>query len=178
MRKALRVTFSVVTILLLASTALQIYFAAMGVFSVPEDELFGIHGSNGRMVLPVLVLLTVLFAALARSGKKSIWLSVLLIPMLAFQTVIFILVGAMFPGVGPDAATIPLAATMTVSLHALNGLAIIWVSSILVRRAWLLAYRDEIPRGRRAAARTADAAREPGASQIPAAPAQEPARTS
>lgn len=178
MRKALRVTFSVVTILLLVSTALQIYFAAMGVFSVPEDELFGIHGTNGRIVLPVLVLLTVLFAALARAGKKSIWLSVLLIPMLAFQTVIFILVGAMFPGVGPDAATIPLAATLTVSLHGLNGLAIIWVSSILVHRAWLLAYRDEIPRGRRAVAAETSAAPPATSDAVGATSAQEPAHTS
>lgn len=139
MRAALRVTFSVVTILLSAAVILQLYFAGVGVFSDPADHLFDIHGWNGRVVLPVLVLLTVLLAALARAGKRTIWLSVLLIGLLILQTLIFIVTGLIF-NVGPDHTNPPLGATLMVSLHPINGLAILWVSLIVARRAWRLAY--------------------------------------
>ncbi|WP_210479176.1 DUF6220 domain-containing protein [Naasia sp. SYSU D00948] len=130
----MRKVFFVVTILLTAATALQIYFAAMGVFSVPDDHLFGIHATNGRIVLPILVLLTILTAALARAGKRTIWLSVIVLGLLILQTLIFIIGGMVF-GIGPESTEIPLAATLFISLHGLNGLAIIALSATLMNRA-------------------------------------------
>lgn len=139
MRKTLNVTFFVVTILLVAAIVLQLYLAGVGVFSNPSRELFSIHGMNGRIVLPVLVLLTVLFAAVARAGKRYVWLSVLLIGLLAMQTLLFVITGALFD-IGPETPDPPLAATLLISLHPVNGLAILWVSVVLARRARRMAY--------------------------------------
>ncbi|WP_210509219.1 DUF6220 domain-containing protein [Naasia sp. SYSU D00057] len=150
----MRKVFVVVTALLTVSTALQIYFAAMGVFSVPDDHLFAIHGTNGRIVLPILVLLTILTAALARAGKRTIWLSVIVFGLLILQTLFFILTGVIF-GVTEESTEVPLAATLFVSLHGLNGLAIIALSATLFARARRLA------REPRDSARKADATPSP-----------------
>ena len=136
----MRKVFSIVSILVVAAVILQFYFAGMGVFSVPEEGLFGIHGTSGRIILPVLFILSLITAAIARAGKRTIWMTVIAILLLALQTVIFILTGVIF-GVGPESTQIPLAATMTVSLHALNGVAILALTSIIARRAWVLAWR-------------------------------------
>ncbi len=142
----MRKVFFVVTILLTAATALQIYFAAMGVFSVPEENLFGIHGTNGRIVLPVLVLLTILTAALARAGKRTILLSVLVFGLLVLQSLIFIIGGLIF-NLGPESTEIPIGATIFLSLHGLNGLAIIALSAVLMNRARRLALTGDTGRG-------------------------------
>ncbi|SDT07539.1 DUF6220 domain-containing protein [Microterricola viridarii] len=135
----MRTLYAVVATLLTASVMLQLYFAAVGVFSNPDDELFAIHGTNGRMVLPLLALLTLICAAIARLGKRMVWLSALPLVLILLQTVIFILTGVIF-GVGPDShASPPLAATLFVSLHALNGLAIVLLSLYLARVGWKLA---------------------------------------
>jgi len=138
-RRFARITFSVVSILLVAAVVLQLYFAGMGVFSDPTDELFAIHGWNGRIVLPLLILLTLVFAALAKAGRRTVWLSALLIGLLILQTLIFVITGLIF-GIGPETPHPPLAATMMVSLHPVNGLAILWVSIVVARRAYSLAF--------------------------------------
>jgi hypothetical protein len=135
-----RKVFSIVSILAVIAVVLQFYFAGMGVFSVPEDELFAVHGTSGRIVLPVLFLLSLITAAIARAGKRTIWMTVIAILLLALQTVLFILTGAIF-GVGPESAEIPLAATLLVSLHVVNGLAILGLTITIARRAWLLAWK-------------------------------------
>ncbi len=158
----MRKVFFIISVLAIAAVVLQFYFAGLGVFSVPEEHLFAIHGMNGRIVLPVLFLLLIITAAIARAGKRTIWLTVLAFGLLIVQTLIFILTGLIF-GVGPESAEIPFAATATVSLHALNGVAILFVLSVITRRAWALAFRTP-PRATAApaeAAATADAA-EPG----------------
>jgi hypothetical protein len=69
--------------------------------------------------------------------------------LILLQTGIFVLTGVLF-GVGPDShASPPLAATLFVSLHAVNGLAIILVSLYLAQKGWRLA------RGQAAAAQQA-----------------------
>lgn len=139
MRKALSTSFSVVTILLVATVVLQLYLAGVGVFSNPSRGLFSIHGMTGRIVLPILILLTLVFAAVTRAGKRTVWLSVLLIGLLIMQTLIFIITGAIF-NVGPETPDPPLGATLMVSLHPVNGLAILWVSVVVARRAWRMAF--------------------------------------
>ena len=42
----------VLSALVLAAVVLQFYLAGVGVFSMPEDELFGLHTANGRFVHP------------------------------------------------------------------------------------------------------------------------------
>jgi len=139
-----RKVFSIVSILVIAAVVLQFYFAGLGVFSHPEEGLFAVHGTAGRIVLPILFLLSLITAAIARAGKKTIWLTVVAILLLALQTVIFILTGAIF-NTGPEAEVIPLGATIVVSLHALNGVAILFVTSIIAKRAWAPAWRRSVP---------------------------------
>lgn len=136
----MRKVFSIISILAVLAVVLQFYFAGMGVFSVPDDGLFAIHGTAGRIALPVIFILSLVAAAIARAGKNTIWLTALAILLLALQTVLFIITGAIF-NVGPESAEVPLAATLLVSLHALNGVAILAVTSIIARRAWTRAWR-------------------------------------
>jgi hypothetical protein len=140
----MRKLFFVLTILLTASLVLQFYFAAIGVFSKPEDELFTIHGTNGRMVIPLLALLTIIAAALARAGKRTIWLSVLPLVLVLFQTVLFIITGAIF-NVGPESDVVPIGATIMLGFHAVNGVAILFIASVLIRRSFRLAFRTAAP---------------------------------
>ncbi|MGH3704786.1 MAG: DUF6220 domain-containing protein [Agromyces sp.] len=156
----MRKLYFVVTVLLTAAVTLQLYLAAVGVFSNPEDELFAWHGANGRMVLPILALLTIVTAALARAGKRLIWLSVLPLVLIIFQTLIFVFGGMIF-GLGPDDhASPPLGATLFIALHGVNGAAILLTSGWLVVRAHRL-IREPMPK--RTVPAAADTAVEPGA---------------
>jgi hypothetical protein len=83
--------FLTVAVLFTAAVVVQLYLAAVGVFSNPEDELFSWHGTNGRIVLPILAIVLIVSAALARAGRRTIWLSVLPLVLILFQTVLFIL---------------------------------------------------------------------------------------
>ena len=131
----MRKLFLAVAWLFTAAVVLQLYFAAVGVFSNPEDELFSWHGINGRIVLPILALLLIVSAALARAGKRTIWLSVLPLVLILFQTVLFILTGVIFGLDEASHAAPPLAATLFLSLHGVNGAAILLVGVLLVVRA-------------------------------------------
>ena len=137
----MRKVFSIVSILAVLAVVVQFYFAGMGVFSAPEDELFGIHAMSGRIALPVVFILSLITAALARAGRSTIWLTALAILLLAIQTLLFIITGAIF-NVGPESADVPLAATLLVSLHVINGLAILAVTGVIARRASVLAWRS------------------------------------
>ena len=126
----MRKLYFAVTVLLTAAVVLQLYLAAVGVFSDPEDELFSWHGMNGRVVLPILALLTIITAALARTGKRTIWLSAIPLGLIILQTLIFIFGGVIF-GLGPDDhAAPPLGATLFIWLHGLNGAAILLVERV------------------------------------------------
>src|SRR3712207_2105272 len=115
-QRDMRKVFFVVTILLTAAATLQLYLAAVGVFNADQENGFSLHATNGRIVLPVLTLATILFAALARAGARTIWLSVIVFVLLAFQTV-FILIPVLVAGLEtpigdpetPVAATIVMA---------------------------------------------------------------------
>lgn len=129
----MRKVFFINSLLVLAAIATQYYLAAVGIFSHSEDG-FSTHGNNGRMVLPILFILLIVFAALSRAGKRIVWLSVLMLGLLIMQTLIFIITGMIF-GVGPDTTNPPLAAVLTVSLHAVNPLIMIWVGVVIALHA-------------------------------------------
>jgi len=131
----MRKLFLTVAVLFTAAVVVQLYLAAVGVFSNPEDELFGWHGTNGRIVLPVLALLLIVTAAIARAGRRTIWLSVLAVVLLLFQTVLFILTGVIFGLDESSWGSPPLGATLMLSLHALNGTAILLLGVLLIVRA-------------------------------------------
>ena len=83
MRKA----FLTINALLTVSLIAQLYLAALGVFSEPEDEMFRLHGMNGRFILPILLILWIVFGFIARIGRKNIGLTFLGLLLLALQTV-------------------------------------------------------------------------------------------
>ena len=78
----------ILSTLVLASLVLQFYLAGVGVFSMPEDELFVLHTTNGRFVVSALLLLNVAAAALARG--RTLRYALGLVGLLALQTVIFV----------------------------------------------------------------------------------------
>ena len=126
MRKA----FLVINALLTLSLIAQLYLAALGVFSEPEDELFQFHGTNGRFVLPILVILWIVFGFIARVGRKNILLTFLGLLLLALQTGYFIIAGAMGATPPPNPST-PGATPYVLALHGLGGtlllLLTVWV---------------------------------------------------
>ena len=139
MRKAYFVT----TVLLLISVVFQFYFAAMGVFGPQgeDDNLYGFHSVNGTMVLPALLLLAVIFAALARAGVRTVLLTALPILLIVVQILLFILAGAIGGGT-EDAPTV--ASAIILGLHAVNGLAIMGVVIGLMTRARARAFGKDV----------------------------------
>ena len=60
MRKAFLTINALLTLALVA----QLYLAALGHFSEPEKELFSFHGTNGRIIIPILLILWIVFGCL------------------------------------------------------------------------------------------------------------------
>ena len=128
----------VISALVLAAVVLQFYLAGVGVFSMPEDELFGLHTANGRFVLSALLLLNIPAAALSRG--KTLRYALGLVGLLALQTVIFV-IAIVATGSNPfEDVVISTSGTIILSFHALNGLVILGVTVLLVRKAYALAF--------------------------------------
>lgn len=141
----MRKVFFIISVLVLVSIAVQYYLAGVGFFSEGEQGL-GEHGTTGRIILPILFVLLILSAAIARAGKSTIWLSVLMLVLLILQTLIFIFTGLIF-GVDETSAAIPVPAYFTVGLHALNPIFMIWVGTVIMLRARKLAFpKQEVER--------------------------------
>lgn len=155
----MRRVFTVVASLLVVAEVVQFYFAAFGVFQAPAPaDAFLLHQMNGRIVLPVLCLLVIVAAALARAPGRLIGFSAIPFGLLLMQIVLFVLAGLI--GATPEKTN--LAGTAILGLHAVNGLCILGVTILLVRRAARFSAA-----GRPAA--------DPAAA-VPAGPAEEPAR--
>ena len=76
------------------SVVIQFYFAAFGVFTAPEnDSQFILHLANGRFVLPLLFLLMIIAAALARAPGRLIGFTAIPFGLLALQTLLFVIAG-------------------------------------------------------------------------------------
>lgn len=128
----MRRVFVVVAGLLLVAVVVQFYFAAFGVFQAPAtDDQFLLHQMNGRIVLPLLCLLVILAAAVARAPGRLIGFSAIPFGLLLLQIVLFLLAGL----TGSTEVKTNLAGTIILGLHAVNGLAILGVTLLLVRRA-------------------------------------------
>jgi hypothetical protein len=126
----MRKTFLTINALLTVSLIAQLYLAALGVFSEPEDELFQFHGMNGRFILPLLIILWIVFGFIARIGRKNIGLTFLGLVLLALQTGYFIIAGALGATPPPNPST-PGATSFILALHGLGGtlllLLTVWV---------------------------------------------------
>ncbi|GID95128.1 DUF6220 domain-containing protein [Amorphoplanes digitatis] len=132
MRKAL----VVVSLLLLGSFVLQFVFAAVGAFTKPAgDDSYALHSINGMAVIPVLTLLTLLFAALAKAPGRLIGLAALVLGLVVLQALIAALANAF-----TDAAGASTALGLTVGgLHAVNGIVAVHVALGVLRGAQRLA---------------------------------------
>lgn len=120
MRKA----FVIVSTLLLASFVLQFVFAAVGAFTKPAgDGAYALHSVNGTAVIPVLTLLTILFAVLAKAPGRLVGLAVLPLGLVVVQALI-----AMLANASTDAAggSTPFGLTIA-GLHAINGIVAVHV---------------------------------------------------
>jgi hypothetical protein len=135
----MRKLFAVLAILLTLSAVMQLYFAAIGVFSNPDDDLFAIHGVNGQYVLRYLPVLLIVVGAIAKVGKTLIWMSVWVIIGTLVQLLLFILSGVIF-GAGEGSTNVPLGATILLGFHGLVGLALIGLSVEITRRAVALGF--------------------------------------
>jgi len=125
-----RKTFLVINALLSLSLIAQLYLAALGVFSEPAEDLFRFHGMNGRIVLPILLILWIVFGFIARIGRANIICTFVALVLLALQSVYFIIAGAMGATPPPNSTT-PGATPYVLALHGLGGtlllLLTVWV---------------------------------------------------
>ena len=118
MRSAGRIAFALVAWLFLIAIVIQVFLAGVGLF-VPGVDMFQYHRQLGWLLHggPLLVLL---FAWAAGAGRRTIWLSVALLVLVAIQPFL--------PGMRVDS---PFAA----ALHPVNALAIFWLSVAIARRS-------------------------------------------
>ncbi|MEU7923724.1 DUF6220 domain-containing protein [Micromonospora sp. NPDC049107] len=138
MRKAFVISSGV----LLTAFALQFVFAAVGAFTKPaEDGAYALHSVNGMAVIPVLTLLTVLFAALARAPGRLVGLAVLPLGLVVVQALL-----AMLANAGTDAVGVSTPFGLVIGgLHAVNGIVAVHVVVGVIRGARRLA--AETPSG-------------------------------
>jgi energy-coupling factor transporter transmembrane protein EcfT len=120
--------------LLQLDVLVQFYFAGVGAFARPQDDKsFALHEMNGWLVF-LLSLLLLIVAALAKAPGRLVGLSALPLGLTVLQ-VLLVLFGRAFNDTGDH--TTP-AGLVILGLHAVNGLAIMAVVGILLRRARLL----------------------------------------
>lgn len=117
------------TLLMLAVVA-QFYLAASGAFdTAPNDESFQMHRALGYGIVLLAVLVTIV-AAIAGMPGRLIGLSGLAAGLAAVQGVIRAIATA-FDGSGGSTTF----GELIFGLHAVNGLAILAVVSMIVRQA-------------------------------------------
>jgi hypothetical protein len=137
MRKALVIVSS----LSLASFALQFVFAAVGAFTKPAgDGAYALHSVNGMAVIPVLTLLTVLFAALAKAPGRLIGLAALPLGLVVVQALLAALASGSTDAAG---ASTPFGLTIG-GLHAVNGIVAVHVVVNVLRGARQLAGPEQV----------------------------------
>ncbi|MEV0155464.1 DUF6220 domain-containing protein [Micromonospora sp. NPDC050686] len=138
MRKAL----VVVTLVSLVAFALQFVFAAVGAFTKPASEgAYALHSVTGMAVIPVLILLTTLFAVLAKAPGRLIGLAILPLGLVVLQALIAMLANASTDTAG---ASTPFGLAIG-GLHALNGIIAVHVVVSVHQAARRLA--DPTPAG-------------------------------
>ncbi|MGC5021379.1 DUF6220 domain-containing protein [Micromonospora sp. DT47] len=120
MRKA----FVIVSTLLLVSFVLQFLFAAVGAFTKPAgDGAYALHSINGMAIIPVLTLLTILLAVLAKAPGRLVGLAVLPLGLVVVQALVAALANGSTDAAG---ASTPFGLTIA-GLHALIGIVAVHV---------------------------------------------------
>ncbi|GIH92929.1 DUF6220 domain-containing protein [Planobispora siamensis] len=131
-----RQAYVVLCVLLLGAVVIQFYFAAFGVFTTPEnDSQFIMHRINGSGAIPLLVILATITAAIAKAPGRLIGFTLLPLGLIVLQIVWFLLAAV----TGSSEEQTNVVGQAILGLHAVNGLVILWVCILLVRRARALA---------------------------------------
>ena len=128
----MRKSFVIVSALSLLAFALQFVFAAVGAFTRPAgDGSYVLHSLNGMAVIPALVLLSTLFAALAKAPGRLVALTILPLGLVVVQVLL-----AALPDAFEDASgtSTPLGLTIA-GLHAVNGIVAVHVAVAVLRGA-------------------------------------------
>ncbi|GAA0991314.1 hypothetical protein GCM10009555_078410 [Acrocarpospora macrocephala] len=121
----MRRSFAGLATLLVLAVVAQFFLAASGAFdTAPNEESFQPHRMLGAGILLLTVLVTIV-AAIARMPGRLIGLSGLVAGLAVVQFVIAAIAKA-FDGTAGE---------LVFGLHALNGLAIMTVASMIVRQA-------------------------------------------
>lgn len=115
----------VVAWLLVAGVVVQVFLAGLGVFDDPRT--FQVHATWGYL-LELLPFLLLVLAAVGRLGRRQLVYPLAIFGMFILQSV--------FVGLRADAP-------MLSALHPVNGFAILLVSIMLGREAWLARNRRE-----------------------------------
>jgi hypothetical protein len=129
MRKAFVVTSGV----LLAAFALQFVFAAVGAFTRPAggDASYRLHSITGMAVIPILTLLAIVFAALAKAPGKLIGLTALPLALVVLQA----LLAGLANGLTDASGRTTTAGLVVGGLHALNGIVAVHIVVAVMRGA-------------------------------------------
>jgi hypothetical protein len=123
--------------LLLLAVLIQFYLAAVGAFTKPQsDGSFALHDATGMMIIPLLSLLATIAAAVARAPGRVIGLTILPLGLVVVQVLIVTLGRAFNDGTGENTTPVGVA---ILGLHAINGLLIMGVASLVLHRARILA---------------------------------------
>ncbi|MEV6970316.1 DUF6220 domain-containing protein [Hamadaea sp. NPDC051192] len=128
MRKALFVTSGV----LLAVFALQFAFAAVGAFTKPAgDSAYTLHRITGSAVIPLLILLMTLFAALAKAPGKLIGMAILPLGLVILQPVF----AGIANGMTDDGGATSTVGLIIGALHAINAIIMVHIVVGVMRGA-------------------------------------------
>jgi hypothetical protein len=129
----MRRVYVVVQGLVVVALVVQFYLAAVGAFDRPQtDDSFALHSENGMLVIPVLILLATLAAALARAPGRLIGLTIAPLGLLVVQVLIVVLGNAVAGGDQDPTSADSLA---ILGLHAVNGMVMIGFAAMVLGRA-------------------------------------------
>ncbi|GIE99464.1 DUF6220 domain-containing protein [Paractinoplanes rishiriensis] len=128
MRKA----FSIVSGVLIVAFAFQFVFAAVGAFTKPADDgAYALHSITGMAVIPILTLLTVLLAALAKAPGRVIGLAALPFGLVVLQA----LLAGLAKGFTDESGSSTVVGLVVGGLHAVNGIVAVHVAVGVARAA-------------------------------------------
>jgi hypothetical protein len=121
-----------VSSVLLVAFVFQFVFAAVGAFTKPADDgAYALHSITGMAIIPILTLLTTLFAALAKAPGRVVGLAVLPFGLVVLQA----LLAGLADGLSDEAGSSTAAGLVVGGLHAINGIVAVHVAVGVARAA-------------------------------------------
>lgn len=120
---------------LLLAILVQFYFAAFGAFGDRSDTGgFAAHEWVARTALPVLAVLTIVAAAVARAGRRIVTLSAVPAIVIVVQFLLFFAARAVGSETHPGGASV--SGAIVLGFHALFGVAALAATWFVLSAAW------------------------------------------